>query len=102
VSLDVTRVSRSSSPGLKRFPGQVSLVVVSDPTLLHALGAGWWLGPPEEKRTLDDMPRLQLPVILEDLAVKVWDEEDSDQERNTSTHTEDGSRELPIFQVDPC
>lgn len=93
-------MSRSSSPGVELIPGQVSFIVVSDATLLDSLGASRWVWTAEQKRALDDLPPLQLPVILENLAVEVWDEEHGDEKRDTGTHTKNGARELPILQVD--
>lgn len=100
MSLDIVGMSRRSSPGVKLIPGKMSFIVVPDATLLDSLGASRWVWTAEQKRALNDLPPLQLPVVLENLAVEIWDEEHGDEKRDTGTHTKNGPRELPILQVD--
>ena len=53
----------------------------------------------EKKRTVEDMVPLELPIILDEKAVEVWQEEDGDEKRNTECNTQDGANNDRIAGV---
>lgn len=88
----------SSAAGLKLFSGLVTLIKVPDAR--NAFGTRSGLRAAEQKRSLDDFPALELPVLLNDLAVKEGDEEGSDDKSNTTTDTEGDTDGLIVSELD--
>lgn len=63
------------------------LVVVGDDFMVLRL---WWhVAPSQEERPKEDVIPLDLPIILDEKAVKVWKEENDGENRDSAANTED-------------
>lgn len=86
------------SIGLQFFQGLVAFVEVADG--LHMRRARRHFTTAQEKRALDDMPGLELPVAQDDPTVEPGAKENSRDERDTSTNTKHSASNLTTLQVD--
>lgn len=88
----------ASTLGLELVGSQVALVEVTNAR--DAFGAWARRGAAEEQRSFDDFPCLELPVLDNDLAVKEWDKERSDNDGDTSSDTKRDTDGLGIGELD--
>lgn len=70
---------------------EVLVVVDND---IMALWLWWRVATAEEERAHEDHVPLELPVLLDENAVKIWQEEESRDKCHSSSNTEDGSAGL--------
>lgn len=65
-----------------------------------ASGVGGSIGAAQKERAKRNVPPAELPVVLDDDAVKPGHEEDGNDEGPAGAHTHDGSGNLGVSQVD--
>lgn len=95
VDFGVGFVDGALSAGLRGF---IELVVLDDGIVwnLGDFSIGWsWAA--EQERTVDDHPWLEGIILLDDLGVEVWDEEDSGEEAETETGSEGDGGDIPCW-----
>jgi hypothetical protein len=100
--LDIARGMGSlgflSTLSLELLGGQVTSVKVAN---AGNVGGPWGrLRAAEEKRSLDDFPALELPILQDDLAVEKGNEEDSNNSGNTTSDTESDTNGLLVGELD--
>jgi hypothetical protein len=96
-------LAESSSTGsatlVKLLAGKVTLVEVADDTL-EVVGSRGNRSTTKEEGTLDDVPGLELPVLLDDDTVQPRDKEDGHEKTPTSTSSNDDTRDLLLSELD--
>lgn len=80
------------------FWGIIELVVLDDGVVWN-LGdfSIWWGWAAEQERTVDDHPWLESVILLDDLGVEVWDEEEGREDAKTETSSQSDGGDVPCW-----
>jgi hypothetical protein len=86
---------------LRAGAGDVRLVVLEGAVVVvhenMIRGHGWNLATLEEERTVENVPRLQLPILLDEDTVEVWKKEDGGKETDTGSNNKNAAKENTEF-----
>ena len=88
----------ASAASIELLTGKVALVVVANNTL-EVGRRRRNLATAEEERTLEDVPAVELPVLLDDDAVHPGNEEEGDEESEGGTSGDNNAGNLGFGQV---
>lgn len=90
----------SGTLGLQFLEGLVAPIVVTDGLNMGRTGRDFTTA--EKKRAVDQIPRLELPVTLDDPAVDPGAEENGRDKSHPNGNTNNGSSYLRPFEVNPA
>lgn len=91
VSLDVIAgIGDLSSIGINLSASLVATVVVLDSLVAFWLWWRWWT--PQQKGTLEGIVPFKLPIVVDNLTVKVWDNKDDGQKTHANGNTQNDTK----------